>query len=454
LEPSDIPVLTMPFVPDKRPKRVEQLLADESPFTTVFEFELRDGRYETIKQRLAELDPQIMLFLRCLERLEVVIGDDELIWELSRSSIDAELGANIISDKINISCDGTRAEWGPDAERHRYIKLRKVDIPVTHREGLEGPHWEAVEFTEIGVALRYEEQNGEIHLQPFENAPDIHLFLPTEEPSPFPLLINGAFKPDSSRTGVPIVDATEGYNAFLLDKLAELIATDVLEYATTTGTRVDEFLSCIQYQEDALSRDAPAYLASALADKLWETPFLPTVDGNLACRISEDRYSPSELLLPYSHENARWIGAEIALLYGGNEVPGTIDPQARRLPAVALLEQNSIRTLSALGVDSLNADEVPALLTAAPPKRTTIRPYDDVGLRREVDPILNVLIGIESVASEAEVRSQFMEACVEEAIFPISVADNGEVERVSKKSANLLFPPEDFNLTLELNGSD
>lgn len=452
LEPSDVPVLTMPFAPDGRPSRVEELLADDSPFTTVFEFELREDRYETIKQRLADLDPQIMLFLRHLERLEIVIGDDELVWELGRSPVDVELSEHVNSSKIDITCDGTRAAWGPDAEQHHYVKFRKAEIPVTHREGLEGPHWEAVEFTEIGAALRYEERNGELHLQPFEEAPDIHLFLPTEEPSPFPLLINGAFKPDSSRTGIPIVDSEEGYNAFLLDKLAELLASDVLEYATSTGTTVDEFLSCIQYQEDALSRAAPDYLASALADELRETPFLPVVDGDLACRVTEDRYAPAEVLLPYSHENARWIGAEIASLFGPAEVPTTIDPQTRQFPAVELLEEDGIKTLRALGVDQLGPDEVPAILSAAPSERCTINSYDAVGRRRKVDPVLDVLIGIEAVTSDTDERTRFLDACRTEAVFPISVTDEGEIDRVTTESVNLLFPPEEFELTLELDG--
>ncbi|NLV02987.1 DUF3883 domain-containing protein [Haloferax volcanii] len=452
LKPSDIPVLTIPFLPDDRPPRVQELLADGSPFTTVFEFELRGGRYETIKQRLADLNPQIMLFLRNLEQLEIVIDGDELVWELSRSSVDAELDENVTSSKIDISCDGTRAEWGPHAEQHRYIKFRKVEIPVTHREGLEGPHWESVEFTEIGTALRYEQRDGTVHLKPIESAPNIHLFLPTEEPSPFPLLINGAFKPDSSRTGIPVVDEQSGYNAFLLDELAELIGSDVLKYATGTGTTVDEFLSCIRYCKDALSRDAPAYLASALADELWGTHFLPVVDDDLTCRVSEDRCSPSELILPYSHENARWIGSEIASLYGSGEVPDEIDPQTRRFPAVALLQDASIHTLQSLGVEGLNADEVPTVLAAAPSARTTIRSFDDVGLRRKVDPLLHVLIGVESVASDTEIRDQFLNGCAEEAVFPISVTDDGLIHRVSTESVNLLFPPEDFDLRVDLTG--
>ncbi len=452
LNPSDIPVLTIPFVPEDRPTRVQELLADDSPFTTVFEFELREGRYETIKQRLADLDPQIMLFLRNLEQLEIAIDGDELVWELSRSGIAGELKENVTSSKIDITCDGTQAEWGPDAEQHHYIKFRKADIPVTNREGLEGPHWESVEYTEIGAALRYEEREDKVHLKPFNTAPNIHLFLPTEEPSPFPLLINGAFKPDSSRTGIPVVDEQNGYNAFLLDELAELIASDVLEYATGTGTTVDEFLSCIRYYEDALSRDAPAYLASALAEELWEANFLPAVDDDLACRVSENRHSPSELILPYSHENARWIGSEIASLYGDGEVPDKIDPQSRRFPAVPLLQDASIHTLHSLGVESLNADEVPSVLAAAPPTRVPIRSFDDVGLRRKVDPVLHVLIGVESVASDTDIRDRFFNACSEEPVFPVSVTDDGRINRVSTESVNLLFPPEDFDLRVELTG--
>jgi hypothetical protein len=452
LEPSDVPVLTMPYVPDERPPRVKELLADDSPFTTVFEFELRDDRYDTIEQRLSDIDPQIMLFLRCLEQLEIVIGDDELIWELTRSPIATDLDEHVTCAKIDISCDGTAATWGPDPEQHQYVKFREANIPVTHREGLEGPHWGAVEYTEIGVALQYQEHDGAIHLEPFDNTPNIHLFLPTEEPSPLPLLINGAFKPDSSRTGIPVVDPDDGYNAFLLDKLAELIASDVLEYATTTGTTVDEFLSCIRYRGDARSRGAPDYLASALADELRHKQFLPVVDDDLACRIGEDRYAPAELLLPYSHENARWIGSQIASLYGPGEIPRTIDPQTRRFPAIALLEQSSIQTLTALNVDQLTPSEIPPLLAAAPRKRTTIQSYEDVGLRRRVDPILNVLIGIESVTSESGTRDSFITACTQDAVFPISVADSGEIHRVPTTSVNLLFPPQNFDLRLELDG--
>lgn len=451
IDSNDVPVLTLPFEPNGRPDRVEELLKDDTPFTTVFEFELRDGRYDTIKTRFSEIDPKIMLFLRRLERLEIEIEGEEMAWQMERASSEDISGSDVQVSRVDIVRDGS-VSWAQESTDHKYLKFRSKDIPVEQTEGLEGPQWNEVEYTEVGAALEYEGDGEDLKLKPIDPPPEIHLFLPTDEPSPIPLLINGAFKPDSSRTGIPIVDEEEGYNAFLLDELAELLANNVLDFATRTSTTVDEFLSCITPDEEALSSEAAGYLVDALSEELQDTPFIPKVGDSLESRVSEDRFSLSDLMVPYSHEDARWVGKEIADLYGSGKIPDSLDPQERRFPARELLGEDGVKTLIMYDVDALSPQEIPALLAEAPDTRTNLQAYDDAGLRRKVDPVLDVLIGIESVLSDEDEREKFFDSCQEEAVFPFNVSGESLVERKSTDNVNLLFPPEDFDLSLEFKG--
>lgn len=452
LRPSDVPVLTLPYPPEHRPARVRELLAENSPYTTAFEFELRSGRYDSIKSRLEAIDPHLMLFLRRLERLEIAIGDNEVVWEVNRQPLRAESTDDLDIKKVDITRHGSGKPDDAPEQYHRFIRFRKTEIPVTAREGIEGPNWSDVEYTEIGAACRYEQRDGSLRLLPFEDHPTIHLFLPTEEPSPFPLLLNGAFKPDSSRRKIPIVDVEEGYNAFLLDELATLIAEDFLDFAGTTNTRVDEFLSCIHIDGQSLASDSSEYLAEAVVRELHDEQFLPVAGAGLECRRGEDRYAPSELVLPFSHPDARWLGQEIVDICGSTSLPAKIDPQERRFPATALLTDADYQTLEFLGLDRLEAFEIPPVMAGADPERAKRRDYDEVGIRRKVDPVLHVLIGIDGAITDEDINNEFVTACRTTEVFPVAVNDDGIIDRTQTEDANLLFPPEEFDSRLQLTG--
>src|SRR5262249_18408642 len=81
-----------------------------------------------------------------------------------------------------------------------------------HRGGLNSYAWEGVEVSEVTVAALI--KGGTSDQLPISWR-RFHVFLPTAEASPYPLLINGAFATDLSRQEIAIAPEADDYNRFL-----------------------------------------------------------------------------------------------------------------------------------------------------------------------------------------------------------------------------------------------
>ncbi|MFB6197674.1 MAG: hypothetical protein ABEI52_05315, partial [Halobacteriaceae archaeon] len=196
----------------------------------MFYFPLRGDAVADVRRSLNELDEQTVLFLKNLEELDIVTDDVTTTWAVERRE-SSLTSANSAVDLVQIrQTDGQVSET-------TYLRFNRDEIPIgEHTAGISNNTWGDVSETQVSVAVRAERGDDGLHLQPVGGEPRAHVFLPTEERSPVPLLINGAFDSNLSRTAIDVTDREHDYNRFLIREAANIVGTDIADVARETAT--------------------------------------------------------------------------------------------------------------------------------------------------------------------------------------------------------------------------
>jgi hypothetical protein len=450
LSDTDVPTLRLPFVPETKPQRVSELLAEDSPFTTVFAFDLFDDVQPTIGEKLSAIDPQTLVFLQHLRRLEISVDDEETIWVLDRTKPEAMTG--IEGQQIVLSKFESTLSTPPLAKQ-AYVQFERTGIEITQRGGIPEGSWEGIETTQVGVAFGVEtDQGGEpVRLRPIQEDPSIHVFLPTEQSSPGQFLINGAYKPESSRTRLKLFDRGAGYNALLFDQVAKLLTSDVIEFAETIGTSVTDVLECLYIDDTRLNDDCEAYCAAQIRKELAEIPFIPTPNTEDTFEIDASRGAISDIRVPSTELLPADLIERFVKIAGPTPLPESASATQAYLPSETVVSDTAIKSLHSLGAASLHPAAIPAVLAAANPERAALQSYEEVGRRAAVDPIVDVLLGVDA-AIGGKPQDVFRDSLPTYALFPTEVAESGEISRSKTNGLTLLLPPEDISLTKQFPG--
>lgn len=450
LSDTDVPTLRLPFVPETKPQRVSELLSDGSPFTTVFAFELFDDVQPTIGEKLAAIDSQDLIFLQHLNRLEISIDEEETLWGLDRTKPAAMEGME--GQQIVLTKHESKMSTPPLAQQ-AYVQFERTGIEITQRGGIPEGSWEGIETTQVGVAFGVEtDQDGEpVRLRPIQEAPSIHVFLPTEQSSPGQFLINGAFKPESSRTRLKLFDRDAGYNAQLFDQVAKLLSSDVIEFAEATATSVTDVLECLYIDDSRLNDDCEAYCAAQVRNELAEIPFVPTPDSEDTFEIGASRAAISDVRVPSTELLPVDLIERFVEIAGPTPLPESVSATQAYLPSEAVVSDTAIKSLHSLGAANLHPAAIPAVLAAADPERARLQSYEAVGRRAAVDPIVDVLLGVDA-AIGGKPQDLFRDTLPTYALFPTKVSDSGKISRSKTDGLTLLLPPEDISLTKQFPG--
>ena len=170
-----------------------------SGLNTAFVFPFRDDlasdQREALIDRLLSLSLTTVLFLKHLESVTV---------EIDRAGRSKRREWTVCRE---IRRDG---QWAPvpglggsglyrvtvsssDAESAAFYIAHDANVPIgSNREGLSGPAWEGVDVTEVSIAA-LADGSGDAMLEAWKH---FHVFLPTEEACPYPMLVNAAFATD------------------------------------------------------------------------------------------------------------------------------------------------------------------------------------------------------------------------------------------------------------------
>lgn len=441
-----IPLMRLPFAPDSQPDRVNTLL--EGEYETVFHFPLRPEAVDSVRTALTELDEQTILFLNDLEQLEVVTGGRKTVWEIARQDSTVEAFDSQV-DRIRIRQHGRETnEWG-------YLRFTRDEIPLgSHTAGISNNTWGDITHTRVSVAIRAERRDDGLHLQPVMNDPHAHVFLPTEERSPVPLLVNGAFDSNLSRTAIQITEQDLDYNRFLIREAARIVGSDIAIIARETATTASEFLSCLDFTTwaDPESRDRNSFrdeLIRALEAEMADIECVPVDDTSYA--------APADILVPTLTEVTRNPVVDFVEHWPGNQIEFTEESYPARgyLPRAELLADESRQVpgiLRTLGASEFPLERLPEFLAELPADWFEIDKYPPRPKTSASDPVVELATAVWEQLDEDQ-QEEFASTARNQPLVPVGTpTEGGVVTRVRAADTELYLPPEGEGIEFDIPG--
>lgn len=406
----------------------------EEGYQTGFCFPFRASvdldKRRALADQLLHLPLTTVLFLKHLEQIEVRVEQqgrslDER-WTVTRQRRIDEAWR----DCAGMSDSGLyRITVSTSDDALTFLVSHDADVPIgEHRVGLSGPAWEGVDLTEVSVAVIDPATTGQLD----PPARRFHVFLPTEQPSPYPLLVNGAFATDLSRQRVKVTDEAGDYNAHLVRAAGRVFREQLVPVLSDHGP--DAVLATLE-RSTATGDDTTELLHDAMAEALGDVPLLPAETGGLLtlrevivppAQLEEHGAQYREVLPP----DARW--------------------EERAFPAAAFCTGFLGRVAADHGAGMLSgAEAVAALGLLADPHRSRLLPHESFGF--ELDPVLDLCVQLWQKAEPSE-RAAVEQAATDHPVFPVHRHDDGIVRRVAVREHTAFYPARAAKHDLPLSG--
>lgn len=431
--PRRVPTMRFPAPLEERSDIWDQFRADRC--RTAFRFPFRatvgaDKRRALVDQLLG-LPLTTVLFLKHLERIDVRVE------QRGRSLTDSwQVTRQLFTD--GSWCDTTgiagsglyRIAVRSTSESVAFLVAHDADVPIgEHRLGLSGPAWEGVALTEVSVAVTDPEVNfGQLD----PSARRFHVFLPTEQACPYPMLVNGAFATDLSRQRVKVTDEDGDYNVHLIRAAARLFRNRVVPALMAYGPR--EVLTRLARSTSA-EDDTAGLLHQALVSELADVPLLPANETQFL--------TFAQAVVPPAH-----------LEQGGATYRQVLADetswQDRSFPVADYCVGELGRIVTDHGAAMLTGGEAMEVLgVGAHPNRATLVPHESGGF--EVDPVLELSVDLWYTA-DADERPAIKEAARQCEVFPVHRHDDGTVRRIPLGDDTAFYPARAARHDLPLAG--
>lgn len=455
-----IPLMRLPFEPPNPPSKVETLLNDG--YTTVFRFELKPGKRERLQEdisnALRNLNKETVLFLQNLDILEIDVREIQTRWKINRRKAEVDMAQP--PEFVTVQQELISGEGGHI--KAQFVHFTKSDIPIDdHTGGINENTWGDVEYTRVGIAVRVDERDDGVHIRPLSDRPNVHVFLPTEEACPLPILLNGAFHTAISRTRINVTSDEDNYNAFLLREAADILTNEVLEFVRVTATTVEEYIDCLDFTHlsDEIRENenrVEGRFIQALQSEVQDVEMVPQLEKLANGRITRNTRSLpiSDVVIPFYSDNHDNLAELIARIGGPEKV--VLDPPDRAgwFPKTTFLHGTRPEILVTLGGVHTRAQEIPSILGSAPDERTPLVQGSST-TDLATDPRLRALIWVwQEIRSDEDAASAFQQACQQHAVFPIGTPDERNVVKHVAKAdeTQFFFPPQADLPDIDLSG--
>lgn len=437
-KPTRVPIMRFPSSLPAPPEYWHEL--SSTGIRTLFRFPLRpeftDEQRSLLAERLLALPVTTILFLKHLERVDVSVETEGrregFSWSVRRerrSGASWERHSGLTESGIYrihvVSAVG---------ETHDFLLAHDADVDIGgHRGGLDTYAWEGIEISEVSVAVLLEDgAPAELpaHWRHF------HVFLPTAEGCPYPLLVNGAFVSDLSRQEIRVGEERDDYNRFLMRRVAGLFRDVVAPELQHSGVPTTQVLQLLDRRAEspgaAAATVAGQALYEAMRDELGAHPFLPREGGG--------RLALNQCVVP-PLVPAGSVGEQFRKL-----LPAEATHDGRHFPEASLCRSEVARIAVDHGAVALSPGEAARVLGTADLTGVGLEEHESGGLH--VDPVLRVLEGFWE-GLDWSAREEFAVATRHERLFPVGV-DNGVVHRVVTDGVACFYPPRSLTGTVPL----
>ena len=439
-KPTRVPVMRFPSKLPGLPDYWEELR--ESGIRTLFRFPLRSEltaeQRSLLAERLLALPVTAILFLKHLERVEVSVETeprrDVYAWTVTRERR-TEATWEPCTGLLETGIYQVRIASGSGAT-HDFLLAHDAEVEIGgNRGGLDSYSWEGVEVSEVSVATLIEGGVPEDLPIPWRH---FHVFLPTAEPCPYPLLVNAAFASDLSRQEIRVGDEATDYNQFLMRRAAMLFRDVLAAHLQTEGASTPEVLRLLDRRVDGPATPAPTAAAQALYEamrlELSTHPFLP-------CASGADPLALDECVVPP-------LVADDAVGEGFRRLlPDDATYEGRRFPDSSICGSALARIIVDHGALSLPPHDAAKVLASEGLERVPLE-YHPSGQLVLVDPVLRVLQGLWE-GLDSDEREAFAMSVRREPLFPIG-EQAGVVQRVITDGRACFYPPRALKGTVPL----
>lgn len=439
--PTRVPAMRFPAALDDLPREWEQ--AKLEGVRTLFRFPLRadlgPDQRSKLADRLIDLPVTAILFFKHLERIDVEVDTEDRAetfrWQITRAIADDGQWTPVAGlAKTGLYRVDVAAEH---AEDRSFLVAHDDDLEITeHRGGLDEYAWNGVELSEVSVAVQLHEQRP----VPVDQAARVlHVFLPTGETCPYPIVINGAFSADLSRQEVRVSLDPEDYNGWLLAEAARVFARDLVPALLDLGATDPEVLSLLDRGAaepgDAAPTRTGQVLVDAMRDAFANASFVPTPAG--------PRRPLDEIVVPPLADDSAAGSMFRSLLADDVSVDDRVFPEAQ------LCAGRAAFVLVDHGAAALDVSVAPGLLAGTDLSDVDLELHESELVF--VDPVLHTLERMWSGLSPHE-RAEFETAVREAELFPTDGDAAGELRRVSVAERDCFYPPRALSGAIPLEG--
>lgn len=433
--PGRVPAMRFPWPVSDDPAEWQELRAEG--IRTLFRFPLREDltvdQRRILGDRLRSLPITSLVFLKHLEqvdiRVEDELGEHRTLLRIEREQHTAEgwtPTVGLADDgifRITVSSAG-QGSW-------TFLLAHDGQVPIAgHRGGLDPFAWEGVELTEVAVATPWPIGGAE----PPGTWRRFHVFLPTTEELPHPLLVNGAFATDLSRQKVHVGPEADDYNRHLVERAAAVIRDRLVPAVLAEGTP-EGVLAMLDRSDGALATPIAAFFHEALRASMADVAFVPGAGDGQPLAVRELVVPPTKLPETQGSEYR-------ALLPDGASVGET------RLPAARFCNAASGRVLVDLGARVLSSAEAVALLADADPAASQVQSHGSAAIW--IDPVLTAVERLWRASSDED-QEQVAEVARRAPLFPVSVGPDGSIDRISTIDRECFYPPRSLRGTVPLD---
>jgi Domain of unknown function (DUF3883) len=432
--PRAVPAMRFPVAIPDQAEQWKRFAADG--FNTAFWFPFRDSlaleRRQVVADLLLGLPLTTVLFLKHLETVEVRVDQGERhlerAWRVSRQRSNDANRQEWLDTSGFLGSGAFRVTVTSAEQSASFLVAHDADVAIGgHRVGLSGPAWDGVELTEVSVAA----------LEPGSDPLPIewrhfHVFLPTSEPCPYPILVNGAFSTDLSRQRVQVSSESGDYNAHLIRQAARLVCTQLVPLLRTAG--VEAVLTALDRGGSPTHEESAAdLLHAAIRDELETIPLLPSEVGDertLAQSVlppavlEDDGEAFREVLAP----DAEWAG--------------------RRFPAAHLCVGRWSRIAADHGATELSPPESLTVLARCHTPARAKSVDHEIG-KFELDPLLELCVTLWKQTGGGD-REEIEDRARTEPLFPVHRNDDRTIVRVAVGDAPAFYPPQSARQELPL----
>ncbi len=267
LSADNVPLLRIPIGIDDSNWYDDPILEDLSKeYATIIKLPFPDEKFRAVREKLEEISPTILLFLKHLKRITLVVeGTGPRVHEIERGVPSGPPECR--QRQCRLTDDGGPTDWDVFSRAH--------NIPPEKLRGLSSG-WESA--TQYEVAFAVQKANGAYLplADSFDNS--IRVYFPTSESFPLPILFHATFYTGSARKDVNI---EHEYNSWLTEKAVAFFASHVAKcLATPMGHDPCAHLDLLRKTQQR-EKTAGKLFADGLYQELKDTKFIPSPDGRL-----------------------------------------------------------------------------------------------------------------------------------------------------------------------------